>query len=89
MRKTGNELKSELLDSKSKLQDSEHFTWHEPGGPQNVGESKPEDIIDIENQAEESSGVVVSEPDSVTKKADAEGHEFEGETEETPPKSSQ
>lgn len=44
LRKTGDELKKDLLES-------DHFTWHEPGGPKNIDEGKQDDIIDVDNSS--------------------------------------
>ena len=81
LRKTGKDLKGELLDS-------DHFTWHEPGGPKNAGEIRPNDVIDIENQAEELSGDEVSEPDADIQKTRDTSSVPESEAEETPQKPS-
>jgi len=87
LRKTGNDLKSELLDSKGELLDSDHFTWHEPGGPKKAGDIKPDDV-DIKNQAEELSGDEAVKMDSDIKEAGATDYESESEAEETPSKTS-
>ena len=88
LRKTGNDLKSELLDSKGELLDSDHFTWHEPGGPKNAGEIKPNEVADIESQVEELSGDEVIEKDSDKVEVGANDHEAESKAEETPSKPS-
>jgi sec-independent protein translocase protein TatB len=81
LRKTGNDLKGELLDS-------DDFTWHEPGGPKNAGEIKPDEVLDIEKQAEGLSGDEMLEVDSGIREAGATDSESESEAEEKPPKSS-
>jgi sec-independent protein translocase protein TatB len=81
LRKTGNDLKGELLDS-------DDFTWHEPGGPKNAGEIKPDDVVDIENKVEGLSEGEMLEVDSGIREAGATDSESESEAEEKPPKSS-
>jgi sec-independent protein translocase protein TatB len=43
LRKTGNELKG-------KLRESDHFTWHEPGGPKNGTGGEQDEVIDMDLQ---------------------------------------
>lgn len=81
LRKTGDDLKGKLLDSND-------FTWHEPGGPKNAGEIRPDVVIDIENQAEDLNGDEESKTDSVTKEAVAADPESASEAEEPPSKTS-
>ena len=88
LRKTGNDLKSELLDSKGELLDSDHFTWHEPGGPKNAGEIKPNEGADIENQVEGLSGDRGIEQDFDRVDGGVADHEAASKAEETPPKPS-
>lgn len=45
LRKAGDELKGNLLES-------DHFTFHEPGGPKNVYEEESEEVIDFDNGTE-------------------------------------
>lgn len=70
LRKTGDELKSELLDSKGKLLESDHFTLYEPGGPKNVDEGEQDDVIDMDTyqtdplSKDEKSGADADSPDT-------------------------
>jgi len=41
LRKTGNEMKGKLLES-------DHFTWHEPGGPKNGVGGEQDEVIDMD-----------------------------------------
>lgn len=46
LRKTGNEMKGKLLES-------DHFTWHEPGGPKNGAGGEQDEIIDMDLKQED------------------------------------
>ena len=40
IKQTGDELKEKLLES-------DHFTWHEGGGPKNIEDNDTEDVADV------------------------------------------
>jgi len=72
LRKTGKDLKGNLLES-------DHFTFHEPGGPKNAGSGEEEDIIDMDTYPEKT-------PDS-TEKAEPSGDSPDEAGRETDPES--
>ncbi len=77
LRRTGNDLKTKLLDS-------DDFTWHEPGGPGNVPEEEQGDIIDVEDvqagmsapEAPPESGRTDIHPDDADPAAESEDKEL-------------